>query len=103
MPVTSKMIRSEIRKLARQGILIDSAFLVFQAKVYPGVSAPQIAVMRTAFFAGAAEVYALMMAGLDDGLTETGGDLRFMEQWTAEIERVHARTIAAVSAGGAAQ
>ena len=55
--------------------------------------------MRTCFFAGCAEIYALMMAGLDDGEAETDGDMRFMEQWVDEIERFHARTIAAAKAG----
>lgn len=98
MPSTDKMIRSEIRKLARQGKLIDAAFKVFQRAVFPGAGPDQVHAMRICFFAGSAEVYALMTAGLDDGLAETDGDLRFMEQWVGEIEQFHRRTIAAMTA-----
>lgn len=98
MPSNDKMIRAEIRKLARQGRLIDECFKVFQRAVYPDAPPDQVREMRVCFFAGAAEIYALMNAGLDDGLSETDGDLVFMSQWVEEIERFHARTIAAMAA-----
>jgi hypothetical protein len=99
MPSVDKMVRSEVRKLARQGRLVDEAFKVFQRMVYPGAPADQISAMRTCFFAGCAEAYALMTAGLDDGLSETDGDLAFLEQWVDEVERFHRRTIDTASAG----
>jgi hypothetical protein len=101
MPSIDQMIKTEVRKLARQGRLIDTAFTMFQRQVYPAAGPDQVAAMRVCFFAGAAEIFAVMNAGMDDGLAETDGDLRFMQQWVEEIERFHARTIAASQATGA--
>lgn len=98
MPGVDKMVQSRIRKLAREGRLIDETFKVFQRAVYPGAPPDQVATMRTCFFAGAAELFALMNAGLDDGLSETDGDLVLMQQWVDELERFHARVIAASGA-----
>lgn len=66
--------------------------------VYPGAPADQRAVMQICFFAGAAELFAVMNAGLDDGVSETDGDLVFMQQWAAELEAFHRKTIAAMKA-----
>ena len=96
----NRMLRGEVRKLARQGKLVDEAFKVFQRMVYPGAPPDQVAALRITFFAGAAEVAALLDAGLDDGLTETDGDMAFMSSWMDEIARFHARTLAAMTAGG---
>lgn len=95
------MVRGELRKLARQGRLVDEAFKVFQRMVYPGAPPNMVAALRITFFAGVAEAYALMTAGLDDGLQETDGDLRFMQQWVDEVERFHRRTLAAMQASEA--
>ncbi|WP_306150699.1 hypothetical protein [Roseovarius sp. MMSF_3281] len=97
------MTRSEVRKLARRGKLIDESFKVFQRTVYPGAPDDQVQAMRICFFAGAAELFALMHAGLDDGLSETDGDLAFMEQWVNELERFHKRTNDTMTAGGRQQ
>lgn len=98
MPSIDRMVRTEIRKLARQGRLIDETFKVFQRAVYPGAPPEQVAMMRFCFFAGVAEFYAITMASLDDGLAETDGDRRFMAQWVGEIEVFHAHILAAASA-----
>ena len=98
MASTDQMIRSEIRKLARQGRLIDEAFKAFQRMVFPGATPDQVHAMRVCFFAGGQEVFTLFMAGLDDGTSETDGDLLFMSHWTQELETFHARTIAAAKA-----
>jgi hypothetical protein len=98
MPSADKMTRRELRKLARQGRLVDECFKTFQRMVYPGASPEQVATMRICFFAGAAELMAITLAGLDDGVAETEGDLDFMEQWHGEVERFHERTIAAMQA-----
>ena len=95
--------RPKIRKLARQGKLVDETFKVFQRSVFPGASPDQVATMRVCFFAGAAEISALMMYGLDEGTRETDGDLEFMSQWQEEIERFHQRTIDTMAAGGTRQ
>ena len=92
------LTRSELRRLARKGVLIDTAFKVFRRTVYPDAGPDQVAAMRTCFFAGAAEVHAMTTAGLDEGAEETDGDLEFMAGWVDEIERFHRRTIAAMTA-----
>ncbi len=98
MPSIEKIVRPKIRKLARRGKLIDECFKVFVAHVYPGAGPDQMREMRVCFFAGAAELFAIMNAGLDDGLDETDGDLRFMEQWVNELEVFHQKTMATMSA-----
>ena len=92
--------RPKIRKLARQGRLVDETFKVFQRSCYPNASPDQVATMRTCFFAGASEIATLMMFGLDEGTAETDGDLEFMSQWQDEIERFHRRTIDTMTAKG---
>ncbi len=100
MPSIDRMVRSEIRKLARQGRLVDETFKAFQREVYPGAPPDQVHELRVCFFAGVAEFYAILSVGLDDGTAETDGDMAFMEQWVAEVERFHKRTIATADAEG---
>jgi len=100
MPSIEQMTRAEIRKMARRGKLIDTCFKVFADMVYPGAPADQRATMRVCFFAGAAEMFAVMTAGLDDGISETDGDLAFMQQWVDELEDFHRKSIAAATAAG---
>lgn len=96
----ARIARPQIRKLARQGKLVDEAFKVFRAAAFPGATPDQVHAMRVCFFAGAAEIWALTMVALDEGQEETDGDLDFMDAWTGEVERYHRRTIAAMMAGG---
>ena len=103
MPSIDKMTRNKLRKLARRGKLIDECFVVFAAHVYPNAPADQLREMRVCFFAGAAELFAVMNAGLDDGISETDGDLKFMEQWVDELEAFHRKTMATMSASTATQ
>lgn len=98
MPFADNAVRSQIRKLARQGRLVDTAFRAFREMAYPGASDDQIHALRVAFFAGAAEIYAIMMAALDDGVAETDDDLAFMGQWVREITEFHERTLATTDA-----
>lgn len=103
MPSSDKMIRSELRKLARKGRLVDECFKIFQRSVFPGAPPDQVHTMRVCFFAGAAECHAMINAGLDEGTAETDGDLEFMSQWVDEIEQFHRRTIEAMRAQGTKQ
>lgn len=100
MSSIDKLLRSEVRKMARKGRLVDEAFKVFQRMVYPDAPPDQVAAMRTCFFAGAAELYAIQMAGMDDGVPETDGDVEFFGQVVDEITRFHERTISAATAKG---
>lgn len=94
------LARPKIRKLARQGRLVDTAFRVFCDAVYPGASDDQRAALRIAFFAGAQELHALQMAAADEGDGVTDGDLEMYGQIAEEVERFHERTLRAMTAGG---
>lgn len=94
MPSIDQMTRDKIRKMAQRGKLIDECFKVFAAAVYPGAGQDQLRELRISFFAGAAELFAVINAGLDDGVSETDGDLAFMQQWVDELEAFHRNTIA---------
>jgi hypothetical protein len=94
------MVKGKIRKLAREGRLIDEAFNIFQRKVFTGAPESQVEAMRICFFAGAAELHALMMASLDEGVSETDDDMTFMTQWVDELEAFHLKVIAADAAKG---
>ncbi|MCZ4351568.1 hypothetical protein O4H61_03480 [Roseovarius aestuarii] len=98
MPAFNTIVHSEVRRLARKGKLMDTCFKIFQRQVYPGAPPHQITDMRICFFAGATELFEVMTAGMDDGVSETDGDLAFMKQWTDELEDFHRRTIAASQA-----
>ncbi|MGB0854608.1 MAG: hypothetical protein ACPGSI_15040 [Pikeienuella sp.] len=93
----------KIRKLARQGKLLDQAFKVFRAAAFPDATPDQIHLMRTCFFAGSAEVHALTMYGFEEGAEPTDADYQFMSDWVAEVEQFHTRTIAAMMANGTPQ
>lgn len=103
MPSIEQMTRTKIRKMARRGKLIDECFTLFAAKVYPDAPTSQLREMRTCFFAGAAELFAVMNAGLDDGISETDGDLKFMSQWVDELEAFYRKTMATMNAAGKPQ
>lgn len=96
MPSSDKMIRSQLRKLARQGRLVDECFKTFQREVYPGAPAEVVAQMRICFFAGAAELWAVIGAAADESDDVSADEEAFMNAWVAEIETFHARTIAAM-------
>lgn len=95
----SKAVRPRILKLARQGRLVDECFKEFQRKVYPGAPQDQVACMRTCFFAGAAEMFAMQAYASDtDTMDPTDEDLELLSNINAEIERFHQRTIEAAKA-----
>ncbi|MEQ8292517.1 MAG: hypothetical protein RIA08_09945 [Roseovarius sp.] len=97
------LTRPKLVKLARQGKLIDTAFKCFQRYVYPGAQPDQVAVMRTCFFAGAAELWAMQMAAADEGDDVTDGDEQFLADFVNEIERFHQRTLQTMTANPARQ
>ena len=87
--------RSHLRKLARQGRMMDEAFKHFQRAVYPGAPASQVHELRTTFMAGAAELIALMTAAADDTPESQISDDEeaFTFAVFAEVERFHRRTV----------
>lgn len=103
MPSSNQMARAHLRKLSRQGRLLDECFKVFQRQVFPGAPPDQVFAMRTCFFAGAAELWAVMHAAMDEGDDVSTDEEAFMQGWVSELERFHARTVAASKAGGPRQ
>lgn len=97
--IIDQFTRAEVRKLARQGRLVDESFKTFQRMVYPGAPHDQVAALRIAFMAGAGEVHAILMNVLDDGTEPTDDDMALYGGIATEIEGFHARTIAATQAG----
>ncbi|MBW8638955.1 hypothetical protein K1W69_17295 [Hoeflea sp. WL0058] len=86
-------LRPKIFKLAERRKLVDECFKEFQRMVYPGAPQDQVAALRIAFFAGAAELLAMQMYGTQPGLAVTGKDIEFMYGVTEEVEAFHQRTI----------
>jgi hypothetical protein len=97
-PYNDPKTRHHLRTLARKGRLVDEAFCIFQQVVFPGAGPEQVNDLRIAFFGGASEIHALMIAALDQGLQETDGDMKFMEAWVKEIEDFHTKTVTAMQA-----
>lgn len=89
----ARAVRPEIRKLARKGKVVDQAFKVTRAALYPDATPEQIAAMRVMFFAGAAELSALQMYGVSDGDDITEEDDALYMSFMEEIERRHGGTI----------
>lgn len=93
--IARDMARAEVRKLARQGKLMDTAFKAFQRAAYPDAPPDQVAALRVTFFAGAAELHALMIIGADDtSPDEISGDEEEMAFAAFdEVTRFHERTL----------
>lgn len=98
-----KRTNGQILKLARQGKLVDKSFKEFCRRVYPEAPQEQIQMMRVCFFAGATELNVMLSFGADltDGVSES--DMEFWANVVGEIERFHAKTIAASEVGGTKQ
>lgn len=94
----SEAARPRILKLARRQKLVDECFKEFSRAVFPGAPPEQVSIMRTCFFAGAAELQAVLFYATAPTLAVTGDDLDLMECFTKEIERFHARTIETMNA-----
>ena len=103
MPSSDKMTRAHLRKLSRQGRLLDECFKAFQRQVFPGAPPDQVSAMRVCFFAGAAELWAVMHAAMDEGDQVAPDEEEFMRGWVSELEQFHHRTVAASRAGGPRQ
>lgn len=94
--IFSDLARAEVRKLARQGKLMDTAFKLFQRHAFPDATPDQVSTLRTTFMAGAAELHALLTAGSDD----TAPDVTSAEEEAMifavfdEVSRFHERTVA---------
>lgn len=100
----SKAVRPQILKLAERRKLIDMCFKEFQRSVYPGAPQDQVAELRVAFMAGAAELYSVLVFGSDMGTDDvTDADMNLFAGVVQEIEDFHRRTIDATKAQGTVQ
>ncbi|OQC18933.1 MAG: hypothetical protein BWX69_03151 [Planctomycetes bacterium ADurb.Bin069] len=85
----------DLRRLARQGHAMEAAFRFFARQTLPGAGNDQLLTARRAFFAGAAEFWAMNDA-LDDSTAEpTAEDMAFIHALVAEVYAHHERTLAA--------
>jgi len=94
--IQDDMTRREIRRLARAGKLMDTAFKLFQRHVFPHAAPAQVRDLRVTFMAGAAaELHALMTAGLDRTSPEdtSAEEEAMMLAVFGEIVRFHRRTV----------
>lgn len=93
--ISHTIARNEIRKLARKGKLMDTAFKHFQRAVYPGAPPDQVRELRTTFMAGAAELHALMVTGVDDTSPEetSAAEEAMIFAVFEEIQSFHRRTV----------
>jgi len=93
--IQDDMTRREIRRLARAGKLMDTAFKLFQRHVFPHAAPAQVRDLRVTFMAGAAELHALMTAGVDDTLPEdvSAEEEAMIFAIFEEIIRFHRRTV----------
>lgn len=93
----AQAVSPEINRLAARRKLIRKCFNEFARLVYPGAPEDQLRELRTAFFAGAAELHAMMLYGSSEGMEVSDRDMEFMAGIVAEMEEFHANTIAAAT------
>lgn len=98
MPSSDKMTKAMVQQLAAEGRLVSACFDTFQAAVYPTAPPKVVDEMRRCFFAGAAELYALMLVTLDEGDDASPADDALMDSWVGEITAFHETTIAELHA-----
>ena len=102
MSIRQEMLAGKIRpgilKLARDKKLIEKCFQEFCRVVYPGAPKDQIRELRTSFFAGAAELQAMMIYGSSSGMEVNQKDMKFMKGISDEMEIFHQRTIKTANA-----
>ena len=96
MASSDKMTKETVRKLAAEGGLVATCFEVFRKTVFPGLPPQLEGDFKIAFFAGAAELYSLFMACLDEGDDATDGDEFLMTAWVTEMEAFQRATLSAL-------
>lgn len=89
----TRMARPKVRKLARQGRLMDEAFKAFRHAIVPDAPEHQVADMRAAFMAGASELFTLVMAQMDPGPDETEAEMDFLSHVQGELHTFSERMI----------
>ena len=78
----------DLRRLARQGQAMEAAFRYFGRAGFPAAGPAELQTIRAAFFAGAAELWAMNEHGLDDrSATPTDDDVAFIRALVTEVQR----------------
>ena len=103
MPTLEKMVRSELRQLARERRLMLYAFECFHKQVFPGASPQQIECLRVAFFAGGSELWSVMLAGVDEADAVSSAEEAMVTSIVEELDTFHRRMLATVQAAGPRQ
>ena len=85
-----------LRKLSRQKRLIRHCFKAFRQKVYPGASPSQIRELKVSFYAGAAEIFNVILAGYElDGSDEpTEQDMAHVSGIAEELDDFYRKVVA---------
>ena len=85
-----------LRKLSRQKRLIRHCFKAFREKVYPGAPPHQIRELKVSFYAGAAELLNVIMAGyeLDTGDEPTEADMDHLAGISEELDDFYRKVVA---------
>ena len=86
----------KLRKLSRQKRLIRHCFKAFREKVYPGAPPDQIRELKVSFYAGAAELFNVMLAGYElDGTDEpTETDMDYIAGISEELDDFYRKVVA---------
>ena len=80
-------IEALTKRLADQGLLIESGWQALRLQVIPlNASDVQVTEMRKAFFAGAQHLFASIVGMVDEDLDPTPDDLRRVELVHKELE-----------------
>ena len=99
----SQAARPRIIKLAERGKLVDECFKEFQRQVFPGAPQDQVAEMRVCFYAGAAELNAMLFYAMDPSHSDpTDQDMQLLDNINGELERFYERIKALAEAKGKA-
>ena len=86
----------KLRKLSRQRRLIRHCFKAFRQKVYPHAPPHQIRELKVSFYAGAAELFNVILAGYElDGSDEpTEQDMAHVQGISEELADFYEKVVA---------
>lgn len=93
--ILNDVLRSELRKKARKGHLVDDAFKEVVRNLFPKSTQEEVANYRRVFFMGAGELLALQMAAADAGdfMDVSEGELEFFDNVMNEVSQRHSTII----------
>jgi hypothetical protein len=88
-------VRSELRKQARKGKLVDTAFKEVIKNMFPNATSEEVYNYRRMFFMGAGELLALQMNATDAGdfMEVSEDELNFFDNVMTEVYTKHSTMI----------